>query len=139
MQTLADSEIVAEADLEAIRAIADEIVDSNPIALLTEPTGSMIMVRHVDPLHHTAFYLGEAHVTECEVDLNGTLGYGCVLGDNPERALCAAILDAAALAKGSDLSDRVARRLAAVGETLRQEREDASRRVAATRVDFDLK
>lgn len=138
MNELHYSEIVAEADLAAVRAAAEFVAEQATVRVLREPSGAMVMVRHVDPLQHTPFYLGEAHVTECEVDVDGVPGYGCVLGESEERALCAAIVDAV-MASDAPLKTQVAEVLADAGRALEERRRAESARVAATRVDFDLK
>jgi phosphonate C-P lyase system protein PhnG len=132
------SEVAAEADLVTIRAIADVVADAVPVSLVREPAGAMIMVRNVDPVGLTPFCLGEAHVTECEVEVDGVLGYGCVLGDSAERALCAAIIDAI-VASEHPVRAEVERRLADAAAAIVRSRRAESNRTAATRVDFDLK
>ena len=73
------SEIAAEGDLEAVREIAQAIVNRLPVRILKPPSPGMVMVKQIDPLENTQFLLGEAYVTECEVDVEGLPGYGCVL------------------------------------------------------------
>ena len=88
------SEIAAEGELDAVREIAQVIVNRLPVRVLKSPSPGMVMVRQVDPLENIQFLLGEAYVTECEVDVGGLPGYGCVLGSGEDRALCSALLDA---------------------------------------------
>lgn len=88
------SEIIAEACPDALHEIADLIVNRLEVRVLKPPSPGMVMVRHSDPLENTLFLLGETFVTECEVEVDGRLGYGCVLGSGEERALCGALVDA---------------------------------------------
>lgn len=53
------------------------------------------MVRVMETVDGEVFNLGEALVTTFEVFLDGEPGWGMVVGDDPERAVCAAVLDAA--------------------------------------------
>jgi alpha-D-ribose 1-methylphosphonate 5-triphosphate synthase subunit PhnG len=53
------------------------------------------MMEVVDPVAGGTFFLGEVLVTSCRVEIRGTVGQAVVLGDEPERARAAAILDAA--------------------------------------------
>ena len=132
------SEIVAEAGPDAIREIADIIVNRLPVNVLRAPSPGMVMVRQVDPLENTTFLLGEAYVTECEVEVDGILGYGCALGAGEERALCGALIDAviggghAFAGEISDLLSAEQRRIEARGKA-------DSRAVASTRVSFDVR
>ncbi|HEX9061495.1 MAG TPA: phosphonate C-P lyase system protein PhnG, partial [Clostridia bacterium] len=89
------SEIAAEGRLENLKLIAEKIAGMFPLSVITPPSSGMIMIQHTDPVEKTPFYLGEAFVTKCEVDIAGNIGFGCVLGDDPERALYSAIIDAA--------------------------------------------
>jgi alpha-D-ribose 1-methylphosphonate 5-triphosphate synthase subunit PhnG len=135
------SRVAAQGDLEDLKTIAESVVESASVRVVSPPSGGMVMVRHVDPLQHTPFYLGEAQVTECEVEVDGALGYGCVLAGSDERALYAAIIDAVlgASVPNPVLRDSVARAISAVGDDLRRRRDEESARTAATRVDFEVR
>jgi alpha-D-ribose 1-methylphosphonate 5-triphosphate synthase subunit PhnG len=81
------------------------------------------------------FNLGEATVTRCIVRLDdGAMGFSCALGRDTYKARLAAILDARLQAEAPDstlhqaIDDLAARQQAA--------RELASRKAAATKVDF---
>lgn len=137
MSELHYSEVAAEGDLATVRSAAELVAEHATVRVLRDPVGAMVMVRHVDPLQHTPFYLGEAHVTECEVDVDGVPGYGCVLGDSDERALIAAIIDAV-MASSAPIRESVAAMLGDAARALEERRREESARVAATRVDFDL-
>jgi alpha-D-ribose 1-methylphosphonate 5-triphosphate synthase subunit PhnG len=130
------TEIVAEGNPGAIRAIADEVVTSHEVRVIREPSAATVMVRSVDPLQKTPFNLGEVYVTECEVEVDGELGYGCVMGIERERSVYAAIIDAAVHTEHGPLAAEVSRRLEQVGEALAAERAKESARVAGTAVDF---
>jgi alpha-D-ribose 1-methylphosphonate 5-triphosphate synthase subunit PhnG len=132
------SEVCAEGGLEALRELADAIVEQADVRVLREPRAGMVMVRHVDPLEHTAFYMGEAHVTECEVEVDGRLGYGCVLGSGEDRAFYAALVDAV-MASGGPLRAEVEAKLKQPAEAIMRARQDESRLAASTRVDFEVR
>ncbi len=61
------------------------------------------MVSATDPFD-VDFHLGEALVTEALVEYEGVQGYGMVMGDQPERALAAASVDAIARAGSPELA-----------------------------------
>src|SRR5271157_382252 len=94
VEMMEHSEIIAEGGDDALREIAELIVKRLPVKVLKPPAPGMVMVRQVDPLENVLFLLGETYVTECEVEVDGRLGYGCVLGAGEERALCGAMVDA---------------------------------------------
>jgi phosphonate C-P lyase system protein PhnG len=145
------SEIVAEGSLDALKAIADEIATRLNVRVLKAPSPGMVMVRHVDPLEKTGFLVGEAYVTECEVEVEGRLGYGCVIGSADERALCGALVDAVfggmSARDSGGLRGPVSHTIALDLEPLLdaervriEARWDAeSRAVASTRVNFEVR
>lgn len=53
------------------------------------------MARVRETVDDEVFNLGEVLTTTCEVTLDGEPGWGMVMGHDPERALCAAVVDAA--------------------------------------------
>ncbi|MBZ4653818.1 MAG: phosphonate lyase system protein PhnG [Peptococcaceae bacterium] len=130
--------IVATGDLEKLKAIAEFIVESHPFKITTEPSPGMVMIRVIDPLEKTPFYLGEAFVTQCEVEIDGNLGYGCVMGYEEERALYGAILDAI-MGNDHELASKVRPMLALVEKEILQRYEKETKKVARTRVNFDVK
>ena len=127
----------------ALQEIADLIVNRSDVRLLKPPSPGMVMVRHSDPLENTLFLLGETFVTECEVEVDGRLGYGCVLGSVEERALCGALVDAV-LGGGTSAADHPLK--SGIESLLEVERlriqarwEAESRAVASTRVSFEVR
>jgi alpha-D-ribose 1-methylphosphonate 5-triphosphate synthase subunit PhnG len=132
------SGIMAEGDLATVRAMAEEVTQYLPVRVLKAPAPAMVMVRHAEPLENTPFHLGEAYVTECEVEVDGRLGYGCVLGPNEERALCAAIVDAV-VGSGHPIASQLRILLEQERARLEAERLQEARAVGGTRVDFEVR
>ena len=146
------SEIVAEASPDALQGIADVIVNRLEVRILKAPSPGMVMVRHSDPLENTLFLLGETFVTECEVEVDGLLGYGCVLGSGEERALCGALVDAvlggdtsasdgdqSALSGDQAVGSEIKHLLEAERLRIEARWEAESRAVASTRVSFEVR
>ena len=132
------SEIVAHAGPDALQAIADAILNRSGVKILRPPSPGMVMVRHTDPLENTLFLLGEAYVTECEVEVDGHLGYGCALGSGEERALCGALVDAV-MGGGHSLESEIEPLLEAEHRRIMERWEAEGRAVASTRVSFDVR
>ena len=92
------------------------------------------MVRVKETVDGEVFNLGEVLVTTCEVSLDGTPGWGMVLGQDAERALCAAVVDAASRREDSDgLLEDLEGELVAV----REARRSRWAAVQPTRVEFE--
>jgi len=132
------SEIAAEGGIEAIREIAETIVNRLSVKVLKSPGPGMVMVRQVDPLENAVFLLGEAYVTECEVEVDGLPGYGCVLGSERERALAGALLDAV-IAGGHAIASELAPLLEAEEKRIIARWETDRRAVDTTRVSFEVR
>ena len=81
------------------------------------------------------FNLGEATVTRCVVRLpHGRLGFSYALGRDGRKARLAALLDARL--QDEEESSALHRAVAALAEAQQTARELASRKAAATKVDF---
>jgi phosphonate C-P lyase system protein PhnG len=132
------TQICAEGDLTLLGGIAEYISDNANVHVVKKPSPAMVMVRHTDPLEKTPFHLGEAYVTECEVEVEGVIGYSCVLGQESERALYGALIDAVQSAK-TELKNRVNLMLERVGKALEKKWESEAKEVSGTKVDFDVR
>jgi len=64
------------------------------IETIIAPKLAMTMVQAEDSIDFQPFYLGEVLMTECQLNIDGQIGYGYCMGDAPQRAYCIAILDA---------------------------------------------
>jgi alpha-D-ribose 1-methylphosphonate 5-triphosphate synthase subunit PhnG len=86
--------VLVECDLEKLKELVETLENKYPVRLVKEPSTCLTMIRAEDSIEKQEFFLGEAITTECEVALNGTMGYGICLGEEPERAYCLAVADA---------------------------------------------
>jgi alpha-D-ribose 1-methylphosphonate 5-triphosphate synthase subunit PhnG len=129
--------IICECDLEPLEAFVKELEPQCAIQVVRHPAVGTTMIRAEDSVEGQPFYLGEALITECELNIDGQAGFGCCLGDEPVRSYCMAFLDALVL-----LSDhRLARveaflseQAAIIDGRLRAEHHHVQR----TKVDFKL-
>ncbi|MFC4232515.1 phosphonate C-P lyase system protein PhnG [Parasediminibacterium paludis] len=86
--------VLCECNLEPLRELVASIEPKNTIIIIKEPTVCMTMIPAEDSVEAQPFYLGEALTTACEVTVDGSMGYGICLGDEPVRAYCIAVIDA---------------------------------------------
>jgi phosphonate C-P lyase system protein PhnG len=94
----------------------------------------MVTVR--DPFE-TPFHLGEVLVSEAEVVFDGHSGYGAVCGDEPERALLLAAVEAAERSGRAAVLDSIGEFIGTLEEKRAEERTCASKLAAATAVRFE--
>ena len=119
-----------------VAAMLDRLWPLGEFCVQQTPRAGLVMVTVRDPFD-TPFHLGEVLVSVAEVSLDGQTGYGAVCGDEPERALLLAAVEAA------ERSGRTAV-LGAIGAILGQletkstgQRMLASKLAAATEVRFE--
>jgi alpha-D-ribose 1-methylphosphonate 5-triphosphate synthase subunit PhnG len=86
--------IICECDLEPLEAFVMELEPHCAIQMVRHPAVGTTMIRAEDSVEGQPFYLGEALITECELNIDGQPGFGLCLGDEPVRSYCMAFLDA---------------------------------------------
>ena len=130
-------EIIAEGNQAVWLDLAQDIANRNEVRVMQQPESCTVMLQAIDSVGLTPFYLGEVLVTEASVAIGNSIGYGFVMEDDPQQALCMAIIDAA-LAAGLPDDDLIRKRIAAEAALIavRQRQEDAL--IAATRVNFEI-
>jgi phosphonate C-P lyase system protein PhnG len=72
----------------------DRLWAAGGFAVKSRPQSGLTMITVLDPFG-TPFYLGEILMTTAEVTCGARLGHGAVCGDEPEKALLLAAVEAA--------------------------------------------
>ena len=86
--------IICECDLEPLETFVKELEPHCAIQVVRHPAVGTTMIRAEDSVEGQPFFLGEALITECELNIDGQPGFGMCLGDEPVRSYCMAFLDA---------------------------------------------
>ena len=89
------SRILARADGAAVKRLADEIKAVQSPVIVKAPEKSLAMIRMREPVQESLFYLGEVIVCEAIVDLAGKKGVAVLMGDDFDKVLDMAVIDAA--------------------------------------------
>lgn len=89
------SKILARAGAEQVRELADEIKAAHTPVIVKAPEKSLTMIRLREPVQESLFYLGEVIVSEAIVDLDGAKGVAVLMGDDFDKVLDMAVIDAA--------------------------------------------
>jgi alpha-D-ribose 1-methylphosphonate 5-triphosphate synthase subunit PhnG len=95
MITVELQEILAEGRLEAWQQLAAAIETGHRVETVKAPETCLAMMQTVDSVGETPFYLGEVLMCEAAVRVDEVIGYGFALEDEPGRAWCLAVIDAA--------------------------------------------
>ena len=101
---------------------------------MSPPEPALVMARVPEIVDGEVFNLGEVLVTTCEVSFGGEPGWGMVMGHDPERALCAAVVDAASRCADQD---ELRQELAGEFAAAREMRRARWASVQPTRVEFE--
>lgn len=122
----------AAAEVEAVLADAPAIP---PFTVLKAPETGTIMVEGRAGGSGRRFNLGEATMTRCAIRLeDGTLGFSYALGRDTAKARKAAVLDA--LLQKEQPEGPMHRAMRRLADRQKQARDVASRKAAATKVEF---
>lgn len=130
-------EIVGSGDLAVWQYLAEKITNGNEIKILQKPETCMTMLQAIDSVGHTPFYAGEVLMTEAVVSINEAAGFGFVLENDPTRALCMAIIDAALQAHVKEERE-IRQKLADEEKHILELRQKEQALIAATKVRFAI-
>lgn len=127
--------ILAAAAPAEVALCLEAVADVPPHVVLRRPEIGLVMVRGRIGGDGAPFNMGEMTVTRCSIRLpSGITGHAWIAGRAPRQAEQAAILDAMLQEAGTDSPlPTMVERLAVIQD---QRRAAASRKVAATKVDF---
>lgn len=125
--------VLAKAPEDAVKVAAGEIALPENGQWLRRPETGAVMTRGRMGGSGAPFNMGEMTVTRAAVRLaDGTVGMGYTAGRSHRKAELIALLDAV-LQQQPDQADRV---LAPIEAALAAKRDEASRKAAATKVEF---
>jgi alpha-D-ribose 1-methylphosphonate 5-triphosphate synthase subunit PhnG len=106
------------------------------VKVIQEPESGLVMVKVRETSQNSLFYPGEVLVTECKVQIKGTIGIGIVTGDQPELAYNLAVIDAAFEAKLPETLGWV-QLLENEEKLIQEQRAAAAHSILKTKVDFE--
>jgi len=89
------TKILAKADRRDVAAMAVDIQKICTPVIVKEPGKTLTMIRMREPVRQSLFYIGEVIVCEAAVEIDGVGGTAVLMGDDTEKTLDMAIIDAA--------------------------------------------
>ncbi len=87
--------IMAKADNQTINKLSEKIKKQYQVVIVKEPGKTLTMIKMREPVRESLFYIGEVMVCEAMVELGGVKGAAVTMGENFEKTLNMAIIDAA--------------------------------------------
>jgi alpha-D-ribose 1-methylphosphonate 5-triphosphate synthase subunit PhnG len=127
---------IAAAGLDEITTMLDRLWSSGEFRVQRAPRAGVVMYTVRDPFD-TPFHLGEVLVSEAVVDFDGHSGYGAICGDEPERALMLAAVEAAERSGRAEVLGRIGEFIGRLEVKRTEERVLSSKLAAATGVRFE--
>lgn len=115
-----------------VKELADGIKSQYSPVIIKNPEKSLVMIRMREPVKESLFHLGEVIVCEAIVELEGTKGMAVLMGDDFDKVLDMAVIDAACNKGVFDQQDRLLELEAE--QKLHEEKENAM--FQKTMVDF---
>ena len=86
---------MAKADNQTIAELSEKIKEQYQIVIIKEPSKTLTMIKMREPVKESVFYIGEVMVCEAMVELSGMKGAAVTMGENFEKTLNMAVIDAA--------------------------------------------
>lgn len=98
--TTSRAELLSAAEPAQLTALAERLIAEglDSLTVVKAPRTGLVVMQVREPVAEERFFLGEVLVTECTVELDGTLGWAMRAGDDRVSVLAAAVLDAVAAA-----------------------------------------
>ncbi len=128
--------LMQKAPADEVRQLCRQIESKATIQRIQKPTPQTLLVPVKDPINGGQFLGGEVLVTSAIVRVDGENGWAMAMDDNPELATNLAIIDGAF---GAGICEQEIVRIAELGlQSYRNEKGAINRRVAQTKVAFDL-
>lgn len=87
--------ILSRAERSDVIRLGQELQQQYSVTIVKKPEKSLTMIRMREPVKKSLFYLGEAIITEAVVTLEDTVGTAVTMGDDFEKTLYMAVIDAA--------------------------------------------
>lgn len=129
------SKILGNCAKETIESLAQPIMQRYTVNVIRKPAKTLVMVRMRETVEKAEFYLGELLACEALVEVEGHKGFALLAGDDTQKVLCAAVLDAVCK---SDLPEKesIFRALEAEEAAIAARKSQEIRQHAASKVQF---
>jgi len=89
------TQILAKADKHVVASLSADIQKICQPVIVKEPNKTLTMIKMREPVKQSLFYIGEVLVCEASVEIDGVQGVAVLMGDDTEKTLDMAIIDAA--------------------------------------------
>lgn len=134
------SHILSHSPIATVTALAEQVLQHYPadaVTMISGPRVAMVQLRMQESVANSVFNAGEILVTETRLELNGTFGFGMIIGNDPTFATALAVIDAALRLPGDPHADlRTA--INDLGDQLSTSQQRQFAAANSTKVEFDV-
>lgn len=116
--------------------LARPVMEKYPVRVLRKPAKTLVMIKMRETVAKAQFYLGEMLACEAMVELEGKKGFALMMGDDTQKVMAAAVVDAL---RKTDLPEKepVLRALEQRKQELEKELQQDIARHARSKVQFE--
>ncbi|TEB14389.1 Phosphonate metabolism protein PhnG [Pelotomaculum sp. FP] len=129
--------VFAEGDFTVFEALAAFVLGQVDVKAIRNPQANLIMMSAVGSVEQAPFHPGKVLITEATVELDGVLGYGFTLGNQPLKALCFAVLEAA-MEANHNMAPIIREALQNQAKALKKRQRHDNSWLSGTRVNFTV-
>jgi phosphonate C-P lyase system protein PhnG len=129
-------DLIGAAEPTEVSAVLDQLWSLGNLSVRQPPEAGLVMITVRDPFD-TDFFLGEVLITKAEVVCDGIASHGIIMGEEPERALLLATIEALELSERKAALTTFGEFVARLKRSHLRRRQTASKMAAATTVCFE--
>jgi alpha-D-ribose 1-methylphosphonate 5-triphosphate synthase subunit PhnG len=134
------SHILSHSPVATVTALAEQVLQHYPadaVTMISGPRVAMVQLRMQESVANSVFNAGEILVTETRLELNGTFGFGMIIGNDPTFATALAVIDAALRLPGDPHAD-LHTAIYDLGDQLSTSQQRQFAAANSTKVEFDV-
>ena len=94
METCNYSKVLCQSSGQWVVDLIRPVMDKYPVRVLRKPAKTLVMIKMRETVAKAQFYLGEMLACEAMVELEGKKGFALMMGDDTQKAMAAAVLQA---------------------------------------------
>jgi len=127
--------ILGKSSREKVIALAREVEANHTVHIVKQPAKTLVMLKMREPVANSQYFLGELLACEAMVKIGETRGMALTAGDDFDKVLAMAVIDAACNA-GVPETDRITAELKEMAAAVKAEEEEEFARSMKSKVQF---
>ena len=135
METCNYSKVLCQSSGQWVVDLIRPVMDKYPVRVLRKPAKTLVMIKMRETVAKAQFYLGEMLACEAMVELEGKKGFALMMGDDTQKVMATAVVDAL---RKTDLPEKAQVEAALLEEEKKQQaqHEEEMKKHAQSSVQF---